>query len=57
MFGLLDGFIVTQRWPSSMEWIGSFLQIAGVVLSIGIFTRQKTAPVMQCEGEVCRSSP
>ncbi len=41
VFGLIDGFIYEQRWPTAVEWTGSALQIAGVVVSIRVFTRPR----------------
>lgn len=39
VFGLIAGFVYEHRWPSAAEAVGSLLQLAGVVVSVHIFTR------------------
>ena len=39
IFGLMDGFLFEGRWPSPAEWVGSALQLVGVVAGIYVFTR------------------
>jgi drug/metabolite transporter (DMT)-like permease len=46
IFGLIDGFILEQRWPSTPEWIGSGLQLVGVAAGVWVFTRPRPAPMV-----------
>jgi drug/metabolite transporter (DMT)-like permease len=50
VFGLIYGFIFEARWPTSAEWSGSALQLAGVAIAIAAFgtpvrKRERAAPV------------
>lgn len=58
IFGLIDGFLLNHRWPVPLEWLGSMLQIAGVVVSIGLFTKSTAVPTaLASEGAACRLPP
>lgn len=57
IFGLIDGFLINHRWPLPLEWIGSMLQIAGVVVSIGLFTKPPAETTALAEGAACRLPP
>jgi drug/metabolite transporter (DMT)-like permease len=38
MFGLIFGFVFEGRWPMPAEWIGSGLQLSGVMVAVAVFT-------------------
>lgn len=41
IFGLLYGFLFEGRWPTTAEWMGASIQIAGVAAAIAVFTRSR----------------
>ena len=39
-FALIYGFIFEARWPATGETVGILVQLAGVLLSVSVFTRR-----------------